>query len=97
MLPASSRPAERCLELGPGTFPVPGLFAERHYYFEVTVDPATRAEPSLDGSALEQFGEVIALPLERTLELCRTGVLLDSKTEIALRRLAERYPSGGTP
>jgi ADP-ribose pyrophosphatase len=90
-------PAERCLELGAGTFPVAGLFAERHYYFEVTVDPSTRSEPSLDGSALEKCGEVVALPLSRTLELCRTGVLLDSKSEIALRRLAERYPSGGAP
>lgn len=88
-------PPERCLELGPGTFPVAGLFAERHYYFEVTVDPSTRREPSLDGSALEKYGEVVALPLARTLELCRTGVLLDSKSEIALRRLAERYPEGG--
>lgn len=88
-------PAERCLELGPGTFPVPGLFAERHYYFEVTVEPSTRTEPSLDGSALEKCGEVVALPLARALELCRTGVLHDSKSEIALRRLAERYPSGG--
>jgi ADP-ribose pyrophosphatase len=87
-------PAERCLALGPGTFPVAGLFAERHYYFEVTVDPSIRAEPSLDGSALEKCGEVVALPLERALELCRTGVLLDSKSEIALRRLAERYPKG---
>jgi ADP-ribose pyrophosphatase len=88
---------ERCLELGPGTFPVAGLFAERHYYFEVTVDPSTRTEPSLDGSALEKCGEVVAVPLGHALELCRTGVLIDSKSEIALRRLAERYPEGSTP
>jgi ADP-ribose pyrophosphatase len=88
---------ERCRELGAGTFTVAGLFAERHYYFEVTVDPSTRTEPSLDGSALEKCGQVVALPLARTLELYRAGVLLDSKSEIALRRLAERYPSGGAP
>ena len=87
---------EHCRELGAGTFPVAGLFAERHYYFEVTVDPSTRREPSLDGSALEKCGEVLALPLERALELCRGGVLLDSKSEIALRRLHERYPAGGS-
>jgi ADP-ribose pyrophosphatase len=90
-------PPERCLPLGPGTFPVAGLFAERHYYYEVSVDPSTRAEPSLDGSALEKCGEVVAVPLARTLELCRTGVLLDSKSELALRRLSERYPGGGAP
>ena len=50
-----------------------------------------------DGSALEKCGEVVALPLARALELCRTGVLLDSKSEIALRRLAERYAGGGAP
>ena len=37
----------------------------------------------------------VTAPLSRALEHCRTGVLLDGKTEIALRRLAERYPSGG--
>jgi ADP-ribose pyrophosphatase len=90
-------PPERCQPLGPGTFPVAGLFAERHYYYEVTVDPSTRTEPWLDGSALEKFGEVVALPLARALELCRQGVLLDSKSEIALRRLSERYSGGGSP
>jgi ADP-ribose pyrophosphatase len=88
-------PPERCLELGPGTFPVAGFCAERHYYYEVTVEPSTRAVPLLDGSALEHCGEVIAIPLAHALELCRTGVLIDSKSEIALRRLAERYPAGG--
>lgn len=89
-------PPERCLKLGPGTFPVAGLFAERHYYYEVTVEPSTRGEPSLDGSALEKCGEVLAIPLARALELCRAGALLDSKSEVALRRLAERYPDGGS-
>jgi ADP-ribose pyrophosphatase len=84
-------------ELGPGTFPVPGIVPERHYYFEVVVEPSRREEPTLDGSALERHGAVVALPLARALDLCRDGTLLDSKTEIGLRRLAERHGLGENP
>ena len=63
---------------------------ERHYYFEVEVEPAARAEPSHDGSPLEHFGAVIALELEHALSLCRSGEIRDSKTELGLRRLKEK-------
>jgi ADP-ribose pyrophosphatase len=76
-------------QLGPSMFPCPGVISERHYYFHVEVDPARRAEPSLDGSALEAGGVVVAIPLEVALGLVRSGQLADAKTEIALRRLAE--------
>jgi ADP-ribose pyrophosphatase len=76
--------------LGHSTFPAPGFVAERHFYFEVRVDPAARREPSLDGSALEHFGRVLDLPLHEALELCKTGVIEDAKTELALRRLLEK-------
>src|SRR6478735_4490929 len=36
--------------LGHSTFPAPGFIAERHFYFEVRVDPNARREPGLDGS-----------------------------------------------
>ncbi len=78
-------------ELGPSTFPAPGFIAERHFFFEVEVDPATRREPSLDGSALEHFGAIVALGLDEALELARTGVICDAKSELGLRRLRERY------
>jgi len=77
--------------LGPSTFPAPGVIAERHFFFEVTVDPRTRRAPSLDGSALEVGGVVSPLPLGVALEYCRSAVIEDAKTELALRRLAERY------
>jgi ADP-ribose pyrophosphatase len=77
-------------QLGPNTYPAPGVIGERHIYFEVAVDPATRQEPSLDGSALEHFGVVVAVPLSRALEMCRRGEIEDAKTEVALRRLHER-------
>jgi ADP-ribose pyrophosphatase len=73
------------------------MLAERLYVFEVTVAPNRRGEPSLDGSALERFGEVRALALDEALELCRNGTLMDGKTELALRRLAERHGSRRAP
>lgn len=76
--------------LGPSTFPAPGFVAERHFYFEVSVDPSSRGEPSLDGSALERFGVVVDVPLERALSMCRSGEIQDAKTELALRRFAEQ-------
>jgi ADP-ribose pyrophosphatase len=84
-------------ELGASVFPVPAMIAERLYFFEVTVAPNRRGEPSLDGSALERFGEVRALALDEALELCRNGTLMDGKTELALRRLAERHGSRRAP
>jgi ADP-ribose pyrophosphatase len=81
---------EDLLELGPSTYPAPGIIGERHFYFEVEVEPDAQVEPAQDGSALEKFGRVVALPLDDVLELCRNGVIEDGKTELALRRLAER-------
>lgn len=81
---------ESLAPLGRSTFPAPGFVAERHFFFEVRVDPAARREPMLDGSALEHFGRVIDLPLREALELCKAGVIEDEKTELALRRLLEK-------
>jgi ADP-ribose pyrophosphatase len=77
--------------LGHSAFPAPGFVAERHFYFEVRIDPNARREPDLDGSPLEHFGSVMELPLREALELCRQGVIEDAKTELALRRLLEKH------
>ena len=77
--------------LGHSTFPAPGFVAERHFFFEVRVDPQARREPGLDGSPLERFGVVIDLPVREALELCRQGRIEDAKTELALRRLLEKF------
>ncbi len=77
--------------LGPSMFPVPGFCAERQFYFEVAVKPSKRHEPGLDGSALEHFGKVVDVALGEALELCQRGAIEDSKTELALRRLQERF------
>jgi len=76
--------------LGEWTFPAPGMIGERHIYFAVGVDPKARAVPTEDGSILERAASIVALPLEDALAHCRSGVIRDAKTELALRRLAER-------
>ena len=78
--------------LGPSMYPAPGVVAERHFYFEAVVDPSVRREPALDGSALEKDGRVLDVALADALAMCGRGDIEDGKTELALRRLAERYP-----
>ncbi len=75
--------------LGPWTFPAPGIIGERHLFFHVRVDPATRGVPSEDGSALEKNAAIVALPVEQVLEHCRLGAIPDAKTELGVRRLVE--------
>jgi len=77
--------------LGPSMYPSPGVIAERHFYFEVTVDPSRRGEPKLDGSALEKDGVVRDLSVADALAMCARGDIEDGKTELGLRRLVERY------
>lgn len=83
---------DRLVELGPSAFPAPGFIAERHFFFSVEVEPETRVEPGLDGSPLEAFGVVTAVRLDDALAKCRSGEIIDEKTELALRRLRERLP-----
>lgn len=77
-------------ELGPSTFPCAGVIAERHFFFEIEVDPAERHEPGLDGSALERDGAIVSVPLEQAVAMCDAGEIVDAKTELGLRRLQQR-------
>lgn len=80
------------VQLGPSTFPCPGVIAERHFFFHVEVSLERRVEPPLDGSPLEAVGSLVAVPLTVALEAARAGELADAKTELALRRLVETLP-----
>jgi ADP-ribose pyrophosphatase len=72
--------------LGDYILPSAGMSAERLYLFCVMVDPQKGNVPLLDGSPLEKFGEVIAVPNKEVRELIRNGYIKDAKTEIAIRR-----------
>jgi len=84
--------AEDLEELGPWTYPAPGIIGERHVFFHVEIDPKAQVTPTEDGSALERGASVVPVSLEDALALARTGKLRDAKTELALRRLAEMSP-----
>jgi len=80
------------IQLGPSTFPAPGIIGERHFYFHAEIDPAALVPPVEDGSVLERQASLVTVTLEEALALVRAGEIEDSKTEIALRRLAELAP-----
>lgn len=82
---------DQLLPLGAFTYPAPGFIAEQHYYFQVAVDPAARGTPTEDGSPLEEGARVITCRLADALAYCRSGLIADAKTELALRRLAEAF------
>ena len=79
-------------ELGPWTFPAPGMIGERHVFYAVEVEPGARRTPEGDGSVLERAAEILPLPLTEALAHCRDGGIRDAKTELALRRLGEILP-----
>lgn len=80
---------EAMLPLGEWAYPAPGFVGEIHYFFHVPVDPRARGNPTGDGSPLEEGAAIVLVPLREALEACRTGVIRDEKTELALRRLAD--------
>ncbi|HVY47798.1 MAG TPA: NUDIX hydrolase [Minicystis sp.] len=82
---------DRLEPLGPSSFPAPGMIGERHFYFHVEVDPGARVAPTEDGSVLERHALVAPVALAEALDLARRGGLEDAKSELALRRLAERF------
>ena len=77
------------IPLGPPMAPAPAFIGEVHHFFHVRVDPTKRGEPGGDGSPLEEGGLVEAVLLDDAIDACRRGEIVDSKTELALRRLAE--------
>lgn len=78
-------------QLGPRTFSSVGMTAERIFYFEVEVDPETIGVPLEDGSALERHGQIITVPLNELVDELKAGNIIDSKTQMGIMRLAEKY------
>lgn len=83
--------------LGPATCLTPGLIAEKLHYLTAEVDPSKTEAPTMDGSPVEERARVVWVTLEAALDACRDGRIEDVKTEIALRRLAERLQKLDTP
>lgn len=82
--------AARVALLGAGTFPSPGAMAEKFWITAVEVDPASAAAPLGDGSPMEEGASIEWMDLDDAIAACVGGGIEDAKTEIALRRLAER-------
>lgn len=83
-------PASALEALGEWVWPAPGVIAERHFYFCVDVGAVAQGVPAEDGSALEHAATLERLALTELLALARAGRIRDAKTELALRRFAER-------
>ncbi len=83
--------------LGAPAYATPGIVAERVIFYAARVDPSRRGEPRPDGSAVEERTNLVWLPIAEALARCRTGDICDLKTEVGLRRLAERLDADGRP
>lgn len=77
-------------DLGAGILPTPGPFPEKIYLKAVEVDPDEQGTPTGDGSPMEEGAAMRWFELGTAIQMCVNGQIEDAKTEIALRRLAQR-------
>jgi ADP-ribose pyrophosphatase len=85
---------QRVVLLGAGSFPTPGMTAEKVFFAAVEVtDPDTTAAPAGDGSAMEEGAVCRWISLDAAITACVAGDIEDTKTEIALRRLRDHLGS----
>jgi ADP-ribose pyrophosphatase len=78
--------------LGPPMFPTPGMCGERFHFRAAQLDPrqmAATRQPSGDGSPFEEGATLEWVGLDDAMLWIRRGDIVDLKTEVALRRLAE--------
>lgn len=71
--------------LGPPMIPTPAVLGEQVWLAAAHVDPSVSETPQGDGSPMEETRRILWLPLTEALTRVR-----DAKSELALRRLAER-------
>ncbi|ACY15803.1 NUDIX hydrolase [Haliangium ochraceum] len=72
-------------------FPSPGAMAERFWLTCAEVeDPEAHSPPGGDGSPMEEGARVRWMALDDAIAACTRGDIEDAKTELALRRLADR-------
>jgi len=76
--------------LGAGSFPVPGMIAERWWLTAVEVAaPDQQPAPQGDGSPMEEGAESRWMPLGQAIAACVSGAIEDAKSELTLRRLKD--------
>jgi len=77
--------------LGPAVYPTPGMCAELFHFVccEVAADARAYAVAG-DGSPFEEGARLEWAALEDALARCGRGEIQDMKTEVGLRRLAEK-------
>ena len=80
--------------LGAGMYPSPGAMIEKFYFTAVEVDPAAQQALTGDGSPMEEGARTRWWQLDRAIEACVRGELVDLKTELGLRRLRDHLASG---
>ncbi|MEM9462191.1 MAG: NUDIX hydrolase [Myxococcota bacterium] len=87
--------ADDVIFLGAGSFPSPGSMPEKFWLMAVEV-PTTTApqEPMGDGSPMEEGATTRWISLDEAIAACVDGRIEDAKTELVLRRLAERLAAG---
>lgn len=96
-------PAEAFVSLGPSPFSAPAFCPERLHYLAAAVDPKLAQPPQGDGHPMEDGAEVRFLDLGEALAWCVSGRIMDGKTELGLRRLADwlsparAYPPAFSP
>lgn len=76
--------------LGAGTLPSPGCMVEKFYFAAVQVEPSMQQPLDGDGSPMEEGARTTWWLLDDALAACNDGRLSDLKTELGLRRLADR-------
>lgn len=76
--------------LGPPAGLSPGVIGEKIHFLVAEVDPSLRGTPTEDGSPVEENAEIRFVGLEDALSAVRAGLIGDLKTEVGIRRLAER-------
>jgi ADP-ribose pyrophosphatase len=81
---------ERVELLGAGMLPSPGSMVEKFYFAAVEVDAAAQQALAGDGSPMEEGATTRWLALADALDACVRGEITDLKTELGLRRLADR-------
>ena len=90
---------ERLEPLGAGFFVVPGIASEKIHLLAAEVPRGDAAAPfeapqDGDGSPLEEGALLQWRELAAAIRACEAGEIEDAKTEIALRRLAQRLAGG---